>query len=124
MSESDAATILARRFPAKRGFITGAASGLGRALAQELAAAGWQLGPLDLSAPGLAATEAELRGAGPATDAARAILAAAARGRLHIVWPGKYRVAWLLKRLFPAWFVTRVARVRDRRPSPGAPQPG
>ena len=49
-----------------------------------------------------------------AASAARAILAAAAGGRLHIVWPGKYRLAWRLKRLFPAWFVRRVARMRDR----------
>lgn len=63
MHESHAVTILARRFPAKRAFITGAGSGLGRAFATELAAAGWQLGLLDLSADRLAAVEAELGGA-------------------------------------------------------------
>ena len=57
-----------------------------------------------------------------ATSAARAILGAAAAGRLHIVWPGKYRLAWRLKRLFPAWFVRRVAKMRDRR-LPGANPP-
>ena len=275
MSETQAVTILSRRFPGKRAFITGAASGLGRAIATELAGAGWQLGLLDVSASRLAETEAVLRAAGAtphsyagdvadeafvaasvgdfvqraggldvmvnnagvaaagpvettppsdwrwitginlfgvvwgcqaavphlraagtglvlnvassagfaaapqmsaynatkaavisltetlaaelegtgiqasvampgffsthllatmrapdeqramaqrimqssgedAASAARAILAAAAGGRLHIVWPGKYRLAWRLKRLFPAWFVRRVARMRDR----------
>jgi NAD(P)-dependent dehydrogenase (short-subunit alcohol dehydrogenase family) len=285
MSETQASTILSRRFPAKRAFITGAASGLGRAIAMELAAGGWQLGLFDLSAARLAEAETLLRGAGAvtysypgdvadvaavaaavddfaqraggldvmvnnagvaaagavestppadwrwitdinlfgvvwgcqaalphlraagsglvlnvassagfaaapqmsaynatkaavisltetlaaelagtsvqasvampgffsthllstmrapaeqramaqrlmqgsgedATSAARAILGAAAHGRLHIVWPGKYRLAWRLKRLFPAWFVRRVARLRAPQ-LPGAhPPPG
>jgi NADP-dependent 3-hydroxy acid dehydrogenase YdfG len=63
MHESHAITILAQRFPAKRAFITGAGSGLGRAFGEELAAAGWQLGLLDVSADRLAAVEAELGGA-------------------------------------------------------------
>lgn len=273
MSETQASTILSRRFPAKRAFITGAGSGLGHAIALELAAAGWRLGLLDVSAPRLAAAESALRAAGAvvhaypgdvadeafvaasiadfarhaggldvmvnnagvaaagpaettppadwrwiteinlfgvvwgcqaalphlraagsglvlnvassagfaaapqmsaynatkaavvsltetlaaelegtgiqasvampgffsthllstmrapaeqramaqrlmqgsgedATSAARAILGAAASGLLHIVWPGKYRLAWRLKRLFPAWFVRRVAKMR------------
>jgi short-subunit dehydrogenase len=57
-----------------------------------------------------------------ATTAARAILAAAASGRLHIVWPGKYRLAWRMKRLFPAWFVRRIAQLRATQP-PGANPP-
>ena len=51
MSETQAVTILSRRFPGKRAFITGAGSGLGRAIATELAAKaisavsrGWALG--------------------------------------------------------------------------------
>jgi NAD(P)-dependent dehydrogenase (short-subunit alcohol dehydrogenase family) len=283
MSETQAATILSRRFPAKRAFITGAGSGLGRAIATEFAAAGWQLGLFDLSAPRLAEAEAALRSLGattftyagdvageavvaaavadfvqraggldvminnagvavagpvegtPAADwrwiidinllgvvwgcqaavphlraagsglvlnvassagfaaapqmsaynatkaavisltetlaaelagsgvqasvampgffsthllstmrappeqramarrimensgedaasAARAILGAAADGKLHIVWPGKYRLAWRLKRLFPDWFVRRVANLSDRE-LPGADPP-
>lgn len=283
MSESQAVTILSRRFPAKRAFITGAASGLGRAMALQLAGGGWRLGLLDLSAARLAGTGAELRAAGATThtyagdvgdeafvtgavadfaqraggldvmvnnagvavagplegtpaadwrwivdinllgvawgcraavphlqaagsglvlnvassagfagapqmsaynatkaavialsetlaaelhgtgvqasvampgffsthlldsmrapaaqrdmarrimrssgqdadDAARAILGAAAGGALHIVWPNRYRLAWRLKRLFPAWFVRRVARLSDRQ-LPGADPP-
>ena len=283
MSETQAVTILSRRFPAKRAFITGAASGLGLAIATELAAAGWKLGLLDVSALRLADAESKLRAAGAtphayvgdvadeafvgasvadfaaraggldvmvnnagvavagpvestpaadwrwvtdinllgvvwgcqaavphlraagsglvlniassagfaaapqmsaynatkaavisltetlaaeldgtgiracvampgffsthllatmrapaeqramaqrimqgsgedATSAARAILGAAAAGRLHIVWPGQYRLAWRLKRLFPAWFVRRVAQMLDRQ-LPGASPP-
>jgi NAD(P)-dependent dehydrogenase (short-subunit alcohol dehydrogenase family) len=285
MSESQATTILSRRFPAKRAFITGAASGLGRAIATELASDGWQLGLLDLSATRLAEAEAALHGAGgltfayagdvaheefvaasvadfvrrtggldvmvnnagvavagaleatsvtdwrwitdinlfgvvwgcqaalahmrpagaglllntassagfaaaprmsaynatkaavislsetaaaelagtgiqvsvampgffsthlletmrapeeersmarrimatsgkDATAAARAILGRAARGDLHIVWPREYRLAWRLKRLFPAWFVRRVGRLTESRLARGGPPRG
>jgi len=285
MSETQATTILSRRFPAKRAFVTGAASGLGRAIATELAGAGWQLGILDVSAGRLGEVERALRDAGAtthayagdvvqedfvarsvadfaqraggldlmvnnagvaaagsveatpaadwrwitdinllgvvwgcqaavplmrearaglvlnvasaagfaagpqmsaynatkaavialsetlaaelegsgvqasvampgffstrlvdgmrapaqesamaqrlmansghdATDAARAILAAAARGDLHIVWPREYRLAWRLKRLFPGWFVRRVAQLRGRQLARANPPPG
>jgi short-subunit dehydrogenase len=59
-----------------------------------------------------------------ATEAARAILAAAARGDLHIVWPREYRLAWRLKRLFPGWFVRRVAQLRGRQLARANPPPG
>jgi NADP-dependent 3-hydroxy acid dehydrogenase YdfG len=285
MSETQAVTILSRRFPAKRAFITGAGSGLGRAMAAEFAAAGWQLGLFDRSAPRLAEAETALRSAGAttlsyagdvthetvvassvadfvqraggldvminnagvavagpvegtppadwrwitdinllgvvwgcqaavphlraarsglilnvassagfaaapqmsaynatkaavisvtetlaaeldgsgvqasvampgffsthllstmrgppeqrvlarrlmensgedATSAARAILGAAADGTLHIVWPDKYRLAWQLKRLFPAWFVRRVAKLREQTLAGAHPPPG
>jgi NADP-dependent 3-hydroxy acid dehydrogenase YdfG len=66
MNASPGLTLLSRRFPAKRVFITGAGSGLGRALAQEFAEAGWQLGLVDLAAERLAAAAAELQSAGAA----------------------------------------------------------
>jgi NAD(P)-dependent dehydrogenase (short-subunit alcohol dehydrogenase family) len=64
MTPTSPATLLARRFPAKRAFITGAASGLGFAMSRLLAQEGWSLGLLDLSASGLARAAAELRDAG------------------------------------------------------------
>jgi NADP-dependent 3-hydroxy acid dehydrogenase YdfG len=70
MNTSPPLTILARRFPAKRVFITGAGSGLGRAMALEFAAAGWRLGIADLSVDRSAAVAAELRTAGAATISA------------------------------------------------------
>jgi NADP-dependent 3-hydroxy acid dehydrogenase YdfG len=45
---------LTRKFPQKRAFITGAASGLGLALCQELAADGWTIGMADLQPEPLA----------------------------------------------------------------------
>jgi hypothetical protein len=84
-------TILSRRFPAKRIFIAGAGSGLGRAMAHQL---------MDPS------------GHDPA-EAARAILGAAAAGDLYIAWPRGYRLVWRLKRFFPLWFLKRVQRFRD-----------
>src|SRR5690348_1191525 len=45
----NAATLLAARYPARRAFITGGASGLGLAMAHRLAGDGWRVGVLDLS---------------------------------------------------------------------------
>ncbi len=45
---------LTRRFPARRAFITGAASGLGLEMARRLAAGGWNVGLLDANAGALA----------------------------------------------------------------------
>jgi NAD(P)-dependent dehydrogenase (short-subunit alcohol dehydrogenase family) len=64
MNHSYTLTILARRFPGKRVFITGAGSGLGRALALEFASAGWRLGVADISAERSAAVALELTAAG------------------------------------------------------------
>ncbi|MCB9234316.1 MAG: SDR family NAD(P)-dependent oxidoreductase [Bacteroidia bacterium] len=47
---------LSNKFPQKRAFITGAASGLGRALSLELAADGWNLGLIDIDEKGLTET--------------------------------------------------------------------
>ena len=52
------------RFPEKRAFITGAAHGLGRALALELAAGGWALGLNDLDRNALDLTAEDVRAAG------------------------------------------------------------
>jgi NAD(P)-dependent dehydrogenase (short-subunit alcohol dehydrogenase family) len=64
MTQTSPATLLSRRFPGKRAFITGAASGLGLAMSRLLALEGWNLGLLDLSAAGLERAAAELRDAG------------------------------------------------------------
>jgi NAD(P)-dependent dehydrogenase (short-subunit alcohol dehydrogenase family) len=48
MTNALPATLLSRRCPSKRAFITGAASGLGLGLARLLARDGWTLGVLDL----------------------------------------------------------------------------
>ena len=55
---------LARRFPAKRAFITGASSGLGLELARALGRDGWTLGLFDRNVKRLAHVEEELSGAG------------------------------------------------------------
>ncbi len=52
------------RFPEKRAFITGGASGLGLATAKLLAAQGWQIGLLDRDTGRLAEATQELRTAG------------------------------------------------------------
>lgn len=56
---------LTSRYPSRRAFVTGAASGLGKALCAELARDGWLLGIADINRPELdkAADEFELLGA-------------------------------------------------------------
>lgn len=56
--------VLSQRYPAKRAFITGAASGLGLALCQHLARDGWTIGMADFSAEGLQKTAPEITAAG------------------------------------------------------------
>lgn len=55
---------LARRFPARRAFITGASSGLGLELARALGNDGWTLGLFDRNSERLAHVEEELSGKG------------------------------------------------------------
>ncbi|MEQ1623602.1 MAG: SDR family NAD(P)-dependent oxidoreductase [Sediminibacterium sp.] len=55
---------LSKSHPAKRAFITGAASGLGRAFSHELAADGWTIGMADINEAELAAAAAEVDAAG------------------------------------------------------------
>ncbi|MDX2001612.1 MAG: SDR family NAD(P)-dependent oxidoreductase [Chitinophagales bacterium] len=55
---------LSKRFPAKRAFITGAASGFGKALCFELAKDGWTLGMADINVPLLETTASEMEQAG------------------------------------------------------------
>ena len=57
------------------------------------------------------------------TEAAQAILAAVAKGRLYIVWPREYRLLWALKRWFPTWFLGRVRGFRDTQIRRGARRP-
>jgi NAD(P)-dependent dehydrogenase (short-subunit alcohol dehydrogenase family) len=64
MADATPTAKLTQRFPAKRAFITGAASGLGHALALEFARAGWRLGILDISQQGLDLIRSELQAAG------------------------------------------------------------
>ncbi len=48
-----------------------------------------------------------------AMEAAHAILAGAANGRLYIVWPGEYSVLWRVKRLLPLWFLSQTRKLTD-----------
>ena len=66
MANASPATLLSRRFPSKRAFITGAASGLGLSLAQLLARDGWTLGVLDVDQDALALAVVELVDSGAA----------------------------------------------------------
>jgi len=87
MANPSPATLLSRRFPSKRAFITGAASGLGLSLAQLLARDGWTLGVLDLDHEALERAVAQLRTSGaasvtayPGDVAAHAFVAASVSG--------------------------------------------
>jgi NADP-dependent 3-hydroxy acid dehydrogenase YdfG len=55
---------LSQNFPQKRAFITGAASGLGKALCLELAADGWTIGISDINMDQLAETKKEIENLG------------------------------------------------------------
>jgi NAD(P)-dependent dehydrogenase (short-subunit alcohol dehydrogenase family) len=55
---------LSQRLPGRRAFVTGAASGLGRAFALELARHGWRLGLADLNVERLGRVGAEVAAAG------------------------------------------------------------
>jgi NADP-dependent 3-hydroxy acid dehydrogenase YdfG len=55
---------LTKQHPHKRAFITGAASGLGKAICLELAKDGWSIGMSDINAEQLAATAKEIETAG------------------------------------------------------------
>lgn len=56
--------ILSKQHPQKRAFITGAASGLGKAFAVELARDGWTIGAADINAEALSVVTKELEALG------------------------------------------------------------
>ncbi|MEY2919166.1 MAG: hypothetical protein RL261_471 [Pseudomonadota bacterium] len=87
MANASPATLLSRRYPSKRAFITGAASGLGLSMARLLARDGWTLGVLDVDRDGLERAVDQLRTAGaaavtayPGDVASHAVVAAAVTG--------------------------------------------
>ena len=53
-----------QKFPAKRAFITGAASGLGKAFSIELAQEGWTIGMADINEAELAVAAQEINALG------------------------------------------------------------
>jgi short-subunit dehydrogenase len=58
---------LSKKFPQKRAFITGAASGLGKSLAMLLAKDGWKIGITDINAQALQNAATEIENAGGKT---------------------------------------------------------
>jgi NAD(P)-dependent dehydrogenase (short-subunit alcohol dehydrogenase family) len=58
-----------------------------------------------------------------ADRAAAALLEAAAKGRLYVVWPREYAIAWRLKRWFPLWFLGRLQALRDAQVRRAGPPP-
>jgi len=82
---------LSRRLPAKRAFITGAASGLGLEIARRLAAGGWNVGMLDVNAAQLAAA-----------------------GQFYAVLPRRYLKLWRFKRFFPVRFMRAFPLLREQ----------
>ena len=65
-SQANSLAVLAQRYPERRAFITGAASGLGQAMALRLGAAGWRLGLNDLDPAGLEGVARSVMAAGGA----------------------------------------------------------
>jgi NAD(P)-dependent dehydrogenase (short-subunit alcohol dehydrogenase family) len=69
---SDPVAVLATRFPGRRVFVTGAASGLGLELCRRFAAQRWTLGMLDLQSAALAEAGREIASLGGTPHAATA----------------------------------------------------
>ncbi|MBS1545596.1 MAG: SDR family NAD(P)-dependent oxidoreductase [Bacteroidetes bacterium] len=59
--------LLSQQYPRKRAFVTGAASGLGKALCTELAVDGWTLGIADMNKESLMSASAEFQKLGATT---------------------------------------------------------
>jgi hypothetical protein len=55
-----------------------------------------------------------------ATQAAAAILAGVAEGKLYIVWPGEYALLWRLKRLAPRLFLYETRKLTTAQLEAGA----
>jgi|APFre7841882724_1041349.scaffolds.fasta_scaffold315994_2 hypothetical protein len=134
MHESHAVTILARRFPAKRAFVTGAGSGLGRAFAMELGASvscyagdvanesfaadsitdfASRAGGLDLMI-----NNAGVAAAGPIESTPAADWRADSCRA-----PATTRVQPLGRSSLPLWFLRRVETLRDAQLARSGPQP-
>ena len=82
-----------KRFPKKRAFVTGAASGLGLAICKRLAARGWKLFIADINEERLLGAEAELQALGAETlarviDVSDAAAQEAAANAMVKAWDG------------------------------------